>query len=144
MYVIKTLYSSQHTNEPHTSSGAGQQRVSSHAFFFFVFIRNSLNYLKPRLSKVLEMFPQDLSADSKAISPSKFFLHHSCFKHFPVLLKITFFLENLRAATAENIQQYPGLSHTPNTCQAHFISKFQISAVSKVKLPSDICLIKTS
>lgn len=40
----------------------------------FLFIRNSPNYLKHRLSKVLEMFPQDLSADSKAISsPSTFF-----------------------------------------------------------------------
>lgn len=59
---------------------------------------------KHRLSKVLEMFPEDLSADSKAISPGTFFLHHSCFKHSPALLKITFLLENLRATTAESIQ----------------------------------------
>lgn len=63
---------------------------SSHRFFLFLFfIRNSPNYRKHRLSKVLEMFPEDLSADSKAISsPSTFFfLQHSCFKHSPALLK---------------------------------------------------------
>lgn len=73
-----------------------------------LFILNSPNYLKHRLSKVLEMLPRDLSADSKAISsPSTFFfffLQHSCFKHSPALLKITVLLENPRAATAENNQ----------------------------------------
>lgn len=50
----------------------------------FLFIRNSPNYLKHRLSKVLEMFPQDLSADSKAISS------RSTFFFFAALMLQTF------------------------------------------------------
>lgn len=86
----------------------------------FVFIQNIPNYPKHRLSKVLELFPQDLSADSKAISsPSTFFfLQHSRFKHSATLLKITLLLENLRAATAENNRdthwRHAGLILFPN------------------------------
>lgn len=52
-------------------------------FFCFVFIRNSPNYPKHRLSKVLEMFPEDLSADSKAISPGTFFSASLMLQTFP-------------------------------------------------------------
>lgn len=69
---------------------------------------------KHRLSKVLEMFPEDLSADSKAISPGTFFLHHSCFKHSPALLKITFLLGKPESC---HCWKYPG--------RAHFISKLK-------------------
>lgn len=140
MCVIKTLQSFQHTDEPHTphpfSSGAGQHRVSSHGFwgvFLFVFIRNSPNYPKHRLSKVLEMFPEDLSADSKAIKPRHISLHHSSFKRSPALLKITFLLENLRAA--ENIQDTH--THARARCWAHYISKCK---EVKDLFPMELCI----